>query len=243
MKTTPRAAAPTQVTTAAKRPDKTKKFLADISAALDIFDDEISSVGDCHARAYETFVLSYRTAFAHIWPKIQTAEVKTVLQSVKDKELNELCRMNQMMSSDSSKPALIKENHAVPALENILGSMVNRLPDQKLPDKDTCTLISTIFSDLAEAHKHYSSAARGIADIATLISPEQLTLVLAAAVPPTLQLVLPPGVVSPLSTPPPPPKPATTMVGRLEMVKYCKTKILPTSTHEAFLKCEERSPV
>ena len=27
------------------------------------------------------------------------------------------------------------------------------------------------------------------------------------------------------------------------MVKYCKTKILPTSTDEAFLKCEERSPV
>ena len=193
--------------------------------------------------AYETFIFSYRTAFAHIWPKIKTADVKLVLQSIKDKELNELCRMSQMMSSDSSKPALIKENHPIPALENILGSMVNRLPDQKLPDKDTCTLISTIFSDLAEAHKHYSNAACGIADIATLIAPEQLTLVLAAAVPPTLQLVLPPGVVSPLSTPPPPPKPATTAVGRLEMVKYCKTKILPTSTDEAFLKCEERSPV
>ena len=198
-------------------------------------------MGDCRAMAYESFVLSYRTAFAHIWPKIKMADVKTVLQSVKDKELNELRRMSQMMSSDSSKLALSKENRAVPALENILGSMVNRLPDQKLLDKDTCTLISTIFSDLAEAHKHYSSAACGIADIATLIPPEQLTLVLAAAVPPTLQLVLPPGVVSPLSAPPPPPKPATTMVGRLE--KYCKTKILPTSTDEAFLKCEERSPI
>ena len=121
MKTTPRAPVPTQVTTAAKRPEKTK-FLADISAALDIFDDEISSVGDCHAMAYETFVLSYRTAFAHIWLKIKTADVKTVLQSVKDKEWNELCRMSQMMSSDSSKPALIKENRAVPTLENILAN-------------------------------------------------------------------------------------------------------------------------
>ena len=242
-KTTSRAPAPTQVTTAAKRPNKTKKVLADISAALDIFDDEISSVGDCRAMAYETFILSYRTAFTHIWPKIKAADVKIVLQSVKDKELNELRRMSQIMSSDGSKLTLIKENHPVPALENILGSMVNRLPDQKLLNKDTCTLISTIFSDLAEAHKHCSNAARGIADIATLITPEQLTLVLAAAVPPTLQLVLPPGVVSPLSTPPPPPKPATTTVGRLQMVKYCKTKILPTSTDEAFLKCEERSPI
>ena len=193
-KTTPRALAPTQVTTAAKRPNKTKKFLADISAALDIFDEEISSLGDCRDTAYKTFILSYRSAFADIWPKIKAADVKIVLQSVKDKELKELCRMSQIMSSDSSKPALIKENCAVPTLDNILGSMVNRIPDQKLPDKETCSLISTIFSDLAEAHKHYSSAARGIADIATLISPEQLTLVLAAAVPPTLQLVLPPGL-------------------------------------------------
>ena len=240
--TTSRALAPTQVTRAAKRPNRTKKFLADIKEAIDVFDDEISLEGDCRATAYENFISSYKTAFAHIWPKIETADVK-IVQSVKDKELNELCRMTEMMSSDSSKPALIKENRPVPALENILGSMVNRLPDQKSPDKDTCKLISMIFSDLAEAHKHFANAARGIADIATLIAPEQLTLVLAAAVPPTLQLVLPPELVSPLSTPPPPPKPATTALGRLEMVKYCKTKILPTSTDEAFLKCEERSSV
>ena len=94
-----------------------------------------------------------------------------------------------------------------------------------------------------EAHKHYSNAAHGIADIATLIHPEQLTLVLAAAVPPTLQLVLPPGVVSPLSTPPPLPKPATTAIGRLEMMKYCKTKILPKSTDEVFQQCEEQTPI
>ena len=242
-KTTPRAPAPTQVTTAAKRPDKTKKFLADISAALDIFDDEISSLGDCRSTAYETFILSYRSTFANIWPKIKAADVKIVLQSVEDKELDELRRMSQIMSSDSSKPALIKENCVVPTMDNILGSMVNRLPDQKLPDKETCSLISSIFSDLVEAHKHYSSAARGIADIATLIALEQLTLVLAAAVPPTLQLVLPPGVVSPLSTPPPPPKTVTTAVGRLEMMKYCKTKILPKSTDEVFQKCEEQTPV
>ena len=196
-KTTPRAPAPTQGTTAAKRSDKTMKFLADIKAALDIFDDEISSLGDCRSTAYETFILSYRSAFAKIWPKITAADVKTVLQSVEDKELDELI-----------------------------------------------SLISTFFSDLAEAHKHYSSAARGIADIATLITPlTQLTLVLAAAVPPTLQLVLPPGVVSPLSTPPPPPKTATTAVGKLEMLKYCKTKILPQSTDEVFKKCEARTPV
>ena len=107
------------------------------------------------------------------------------------------------MSPEKSQPTLVKENCVVPTLDNILRSLVNRIPEQKLPDKETCALISTIFSDLAKAHKHYANAARGIIDIAGLISPEQLTLVLAAAVPSTLQLVLPPGQISPLSTPPP----------------------------------------
>ena len=231
------------VSKAAKRPNKTMRFLADIKDAIDLFDDEISSHGDPRATAYENFISSYKSAFAHIWPKIETADVKVVLQSVKDKELKELRRMTEVISSDSSRPTLITENRSVPVLEQILGSMVSRLPNQKPPDKDTCKLISTIFSDLADAHKHLANASRGIADIATLIAPEQLTLVLAAAVPPTLQLVLPPELVSPLSTPPPPPKPATTVLGKIEMVKYCKTRILPTPTDEAFLKYEEKSPV
>ena len=189
-KTTPQASTPTPVTTAARCPDKMKKFLANIGAALDIFDDQISSLGDCRATAYETFIISYINAFTDIWPKIDGADVKTILQSVKDQELNELQCMSHIMSPDKSRPALVKVNHTAPTLDNILGSLVNRIPDQKLPDKETCLLISTIFLDLSEAHKHYASVACGIADIASLISPEQLTLVLAAAVPPTLQLVL-----------------------------------------------------
>ena len=230
------------VSKAAKRPNKTMRFLADIKDAIDVFDDEISST-EHRSTAYKTFISSYKSAFTHIWPKIETADVKVVLQSVKDKELKELRRMTEIISSGTSKPTLITENRPVPVLEHILGAMVNRLPNQKPPDKDTCKLISMIFSDLADAHKHLSNASRGIADLATLIAPEQLTLVLVAAVPPTLQLVLPPELVSPLSTPPPPPKPATTVLGRIEMVKYCKTKILPTPTDEAFLKYEEKSPV
>ena len=113
--------------------------------------------------------------------------------------------MTRLMSSEKSQPTLVKETRTVPTLDDILGSLVNWIPEQKLPDKETCALISTIFADLAEAHKHYANAAKGIADIAGLISLEQLTLVLAAAVPPTLQLVLPPGQISPLSAPPPPP--------------------------------------
>ena len=136
------------VSKAAKRPNKTMRFLADIKDAM------MSSMmkflrrrPPCHGN--ENFISSYKSAFAHIWPKIETADVKVVLQAVKDKELKELRRMTEVISSDSSRPTLITENHSVPILEQILGSMVSRLPNQKPPDKDTCKLISMIFSDLA----------------------------------------------------------------------------------------------
>ena len=185
-KTTPQASIPTPVTTAAKWPDKTKNFLANIDMALNIFDDQVSSI-DNHCETtyvYKTFAKTYREAFADIWPKINNASVKVLLQSVKDAELDELRRMSRLMSLETSQPTLVNEKWAVPTSATILGSRVNRILEQKLPDKETCALISTIFSDLAEAHKHYANAARGIADIAGLISPEQLTLVLTAAVPP-----------------------------------------------------------
>ena len=202
MKTTLQARMPTPVTTAAKWPDKTKKFLGSIDVALNIFDDQVSSIDNRRETAYKTFAKAYREAFADIWPKINNASVKILLQSVKDAELDKLRCMSRLMSPEKLQPTLVKETRTVPTLDNILGSLVNRIPEQKLPDKETCALISTIFVDLAKAHKYYANAARGIADIAGLISPEQLTLVLAAAVPPTLQLVLPPGQMSPLSAPP-----------------------------------------
>ena len=242
MKTTPRARMPTSVTAATKWPDKTKKFLASIDAALNIFNDQVSSIDNHRETAYKTFSKAYREAFADIWPKITNASVKILLQSIKDAELHESCCMAHLMSSEKSKPTLVKETRTVPTLDNILGSLVNRISEQKLPDKETCALISTIFADLAKAHKHYANAARGIADIAGLISLKQLTLVLAAAVPPTLQLVLPPGQISPLSAPPPPPTTATTVAGRQAMIKYCKNMILPDPAADAFKECDERTP-
>ena len=240
--TTPQAHTPTPVTTAATRPAKTKTFLAKIRAVLIIFDDKISSLDEGRATAYETFITAYKDAFADIWPKIDGADITILLQSVKDTELQELRHLSQILCPDKTKPTLVQEELNVPTLDNILGTLVNRIPEQKLPDKETCSLISTIFSDLAEAHKHYANVAKGLADIAGLISPEQLTLILAAAVPPTLQLVLPPGQILPLSTPPPPPDTSTTATGRQELIKYCKNKILPDPSAAVFETCEARTP-
>ena len=98
------------------------------------------------------------------------------------------------------------------------------------------------FLNLAEAHKYYANAAKGLADIADHVLPEQLTLVLAAAVPLTLQLVLPPGQISQLVTPPLPPETLTMLIGRQELIKYCKNKILPDPSAAAFETCDTCTP-
>ena len=146
MTTTPQPST-SSVTTAAKRPAKTKTFLARICTALVIFDDQISSLDKGRTTAYETFVTAYKEAFAEIWPKIEGADVTILLQSVKDTELQELRRLSQILCPDKARPTLMQEKHNVPTLDNILGGLVNRIPEQKLPDKETCSLIADIFSD------------------------------------------------------------------------------------------------
>ena len=110
-------------------------------------------------------------------------------------------------------PTVIKETHKVPALDNILGAMTSCLLLQDILSTEVCELISTVFFNLSEAHKFQVKATQGIADLATLMTPKQMTLILTAAVPTMLQLVLPPGTTSPLTTPPPPPATVTTEAG------------------------------
>ena len=186
----------------------------DIEQAISDFDDEVSSIVSKQCEiTYKNFATSYRDTFVTIWNKANNASVKTILKSVADKELNELKHMARLLKPKQPLPTVIKETRKVPALDNILGAMTSHLPLQDIPSMEVCGLISTVFSDLSEAHKFQAKATRGIADLATLVTPEQITLILAAAVPPMLQLVLLPGTTSPLTTPPPPPATVTTEAG------------------------------
>ena len=168
--------------------------------------------------------------------------IKTVLKSVTDKQLQELKRMASLLQPDQPKPKVVTEKRTVPALEHILGALTSRLPLQTLPSPEVCGLIANIFSDLSTAHGFQAKAAQGIAELASLITPEQMTLILAAAVPPTIQIVLPPGSASPLSTPPPPPTTAVTEAERQNIIKYCKKNILPDPAANCFAKVDEKAP-
>ena len=150
--------------------------------------------------------------------------------------------MARLLKPDQPKPTVVTEKCTVPALDNILGAMTSRLPQQNLPSTEVCGLISNIFSDLSTARGFQAKAAQGIAELASLITPEQMTLILAAAVPPTIQLVLPPGTASPLSTPPPPPTTVATEAGCQDVVRYCKKNILPDPAADCFDKCDKKAP-
>ena len=125
-----------------------------IEQAISDFDDKVSSImsKQCET-AYKKFATSYRDAFAAIWNKANNASVKTILKSVAYRELNELQCMACLLKPEQPLPTVIKETCKVPALDNILEAMTSHLPLQDILSKEVCKLISTVFSDLSEAHK------------------------------------------------------------------------------------------
>ena len=241
-KTTPRATGSGRVvSTAAKHPTVTSKFLDTIDEALTVFDDSILSISsEEREEAYKCFATTYRKAFSLVWDKINSSDIPTILDVVPDKELVELKWIGRLLNPSTPQPKVIKEQRKVPELEHILGAMTGRLPQPKLPSSEVCGLIADIFSDLAKAHSAQAQAAKGLAELATTVTPEQMILILAAAVPPTLQLSLPVGTVSPLSAPPPQPATIMTCEGRHDIVMFCKSQILPDPKANGFLKHERK---
>ena len=112
----------------------------------------------------------------------------------------------------------------------------------KLPSAEVCGLIADVFSDLTKAHAAQAQVAKGLAELATTVTPEQMTLILAAMVPPTLQLSLPVGTVSPLSSPPLQPATITTCEGHHDVMMFCKSQILPDPKADRFLKHKRKLP-
>ena len=243
-KTTPRATTSGRIVSAAvKHPTTTSKFLDTIDEALTVFDDSISSItSEEREEAYKCFATTYREACSLVWDKISNADIPTILNAVPDQKLVELGRMRKLLNPSTPQPKVLTEQRKVPALEQILGAMTARLPKQKLPNSQVCGLIADVFSDLTKAYSAQAQAAKGLADLATTVTPEQMTLILAAAVPPTLQLSLPAGTVSPLSAPPPQPVTTMTREGRHDIVMFCKSQILPDPKADGFLKYKRKSP-
>ena len=58
---------------------------------------------------------------------------------------------------------------------------------------------------------------------------------------PTIQIIIPGKLVSPVTAPPPPPTAASTALGKLEIIKYTKHRILPNPDSSELVQEEENS--
>ena len=180
-KLTPRTTGtqPRHMLAAAKWLDRMTAFLDEVDQALTIFDDEVTSLSaELQQRTYTTLATTYKQALTTIWAKASNANVKTIVNAVDEKELHELRRMAQLLESHEPQAKIVKEKRDVPDINSILGALTSRLPADPL-QPNICQLIGKLFGDLAEAHRLQMNIAKSIADLAGLVTAEQLSLIMA----------------------------------------------------------------
>ena len=110
-----------------------------------------------------------------------------------------------------------------------------------LPSIESCAQIASVFSKLADAHRTYAEAVDGLAQLSTVLKLSQYTTILKVAVMPTIQIVIPGKLVSPVTAPPPPPTAASTALGKLKIIKYMKHRVLPDPDSPELALEEENS--
>ena len=232
----------TKVTPRAKHPNVTKQFLDATQIALEMFDDEISSFTDeIKEKAYERYVTLYRDALIPVWNSARFANIDTVLKAVTDKKMQQLKTMAEHLKTSPPRPKVISDKTSIPDLEAVTSTMLQKFPGEQLPSASTCKLIGDVFASLSTARTAYAEAAQGLAQLATLLTPEQYTLVLAATVTPCIQLIIPGKHISPLSTPLPPQQESQTAMGCAEIINFTKNKVLPNPEASSLTECDDNS--
>ena len=227
--------AKTTITPRAQHADKTQTFIMVVQQAMETFEDEISSLSDnIRQKAYKNFLMSYRDALTPIWNLARFTSIETVLDSIVDKEFMEMAVMAQRLKPKQPTTEVVEDSTKVPDLEVITTVLKQKFLKQSLPNKDMCAKIGDVFDKLHSARKAYATAASGLADLATLVNPDQYTMILSAAMLPMIHLVIPGNLVSSLTTPPPPQPEATTATGRSEIINFTKSKVLPNPDSTAF---------
>ena len=234
--------AKTKITPRAKHPSRTQEFIKVVQEALDTFEDEISSLtDDIHGKVYKKYVEAYRDALIPVWNLARFASVNTMMKTVTDKNLTEITVMAQCLKPTPSRTKVTKDKTKVPDLKIITNALTKKFPGQSLLDTSTCKKIGEVFAQLSAVNKVYSEAAEGLAELSTLITPDQFTMLLTATMTPAIQLIVLGQLMSPLSTPPPPQPQASTALGHSEIMNFTKLRVLPNPDSETLLSCDKNS--
>ena len=232
----------TKVTPRTKHPDRTQQFLDAIQTALDMFEDEISSLTEeiC-GKAYRNYVTAYREALVPVWNLACFTSIRTVMETIADKDMKEITIMAERLKPASPRPMVLPQKAKIPDLKTITDAILQKFPGKSLPESSICGKIGEVFSHLSTAQKAYSKAAQGLAKLSTLLTPQQYTLLLTTTMTPAIQLVVPGQLVSPLSKPPPPQPESSTAAGRLEIMNFTKMRVLPDPDSDALTNCHDNS--
>ena len=213
----------TKVTPRAKHPDRTQQFLDAIQTALDTFKDKISSLTEeFHGKAYRNYVTAYREALVPIWNLAHFASIHTVMETIADKDMKEITIMAECLKPASPRPKVLPQKVKIPDLKTITDAMLWKFPGKSLPESSISGKIGDVFSHLSMAQKAYSEAAQHLAELSTLLTPQQYTLLLTVTMTPAIQLVVPSQLISPLSKPLPPQPELSTAAGHLEIMNFTK---------------------
>ena len=232
----------TKVTPWVKHSERTQYFISTVKEALDAFEEQIRFPDEkVRSRAYKKFLQAYREALTPVWNLAHFADIDIILKTVSDKEMQEFHMMAKQLQPTPATSKVTKENQSIPGLEIILTALKNKHPSQSLPDAETCEKIGEVFNKIHSAFKAHAEAAEGLAELSTEVTPQQYTMLLTAAAMPTIQIIVPGELLSPLTAPPPPQSPASMALGRLEIIKYTKLKVLPNPDATALTTCDENS--
>ena len=214
----------TKITPRAKHPERTEKFLTNVKLALETREDEVGSLFEqTRSGAYKNFLQSYWDALVPLWNSAHFASIETVLEMVANPQMTDLEVMARRLQPASPSSTVIKEKKITPDLETMKQALQDKFLDQSLPNKEVCVMIGDVFAKLSTANKAYAEAAELLADLLTLVTLEQYTMLLTAATTTVIQIVVPGQLMSPVSARPPSPTSATTTLGRLDIIK--KTKL------------------
>ena len=231
-----------KITPQARHPDRTQKFLTDVEIAIDIFEDEISSLSEeMRSGAYKTFLEAYRDALVPVWNLARFANINTVLETIVNPQMTDLVVMAKALAPVPPRSTVVKETRRTPDLQVITKTLKERFPGQSLPNTEVCEKIGDVFRKLATANKVNSEAAEGLADLSTLVTPEQYTMLLTAVVTPVIQIVVPGQLMSPISSPPLPPTQMTTTLAPSVIIKNTKLRVLPNPNSPALAACDKNS--
>ena len=165
---------------------------------MDKFEEDVHFPdAEVRENAYSVLLEAYCTALTLIWNLAQFADIEMILKTVADKQMTELTIMSEKLAPPPNTSQVSKEARKVPDLETFTKALKDKHPVESLPSVEICAQIEDVFSKLAAAHKAYTEAADGITELSTELTPPHYTMMLTAAVMPTIQVVIPGNFVSP----------------------------------------------